>query len=64
MAVAEVYAVVVEIYGGAMEQACGGGVIRWFELKTLKELDKGCPDLLSERDVDDNDGDEDNSSVA
>jgi hypothetical protein len=26
--------------------------------------DKGCPDLLSERDVDGDDGDEDNSSVA
>jgi hypothetical protein len=29
-----------------------------------KNPDKGCPDLLSERDVDGDDGDEDNSSVA
>jgi hypothetical protein len=28
------------------------------------QSDKGCPDLLSERDVDGDDGDEDNSSVA
>jgi hypothetical protein len=26
MAVAEVYGVVMEVYGGAMVQACGGGV--------------------------------------